>query len=368
MSRPIELRIHRSAMRANLQRIRQLSLGASVWAVIKARGYGHGLDGVVDGFAQADGLAVLDIEEAVFLRSRGWTKPVLLLEGAFDHADLEEAHRLGLDMVVHTHEQINRLFARYERSESAGTLGRVWIKLNTGMNRLGFPSASLPWLADRVEQMRRLLPAGLGMMTHFASAEDAEGVHLPLRLFKAMTTRLDRHPDEPLSVANSAAAFRHSDARMGWLRPGLALYGASPLPDRSSQQLGLSGAASLCSRLISIQSLEAGDAVGYGGRFVAKRSMRIGVVAAGYADGVMRGAPDGTPVWVSGHLCPLVGQVSMDMLTVDLSRHPSAEVGAEVELWGQALPIDHVARHCGTSAYELMTGVTERVPRRLSDG
>jgi len=366
-SRPIHLITFEGALAHNLRLVQQRAPRARVWAVAKAWGYGHGLASAIRGFADAHGLAVLEMQEAVQARENGWQKPILLLEGCFHPEELAEAAALKLDLVVHQFDQLDWLMSGL--SAHAPVPSRVWLKLNTGMNRLGFSPGVLGKLLPRVQSLRAQLgPERLGWMTHLARAETPVATQRPLAQLALALGQLEHQSDEAVSVCNSAGVFTLAHAHRDWVRPGLALYGASPLedplaPDQTAQSLGLRAGAALRSRVISVQEIRAGESVGYGERFRAPTAMRIGVVAGGYADGLARNAPDGTPVWVAGQICPLVGRVSMDMVTVDLSHHPQSKVGSPVEFWGPELPIDAVAQACGTIAYELMTGVTERVAR-----
>jgi alanine racemase len=368
-ARPIRLLTFEEALAHNLSVVQERAPRSQVWAVAKARGYGHGLAAAVRGFASASGLAVLEMQEAVLAREWGWQKPILLLEGCFHPSEVLEAADLGLDLVVHHVDQLDWLSTRMSRMERAS--GRIWIKLNTGMNRLGFAPHTFKDLAPRVADLRRLLgPQRLAWMTHLAKAEQPEATIRPLGQLDLALRELGVSAQEPVSVCNSAGVFTLPQAHHQWVRPGIALYGGSPLesplaPEHTASQLQLKAAGSLRSQVISVQTLQAGEPVGYGERYRAPHPMRIGVVAGGYADGLQRNAPDGTPVWVAGQVCPLVGRVSMDMVTVDLSSHPRAGVGSAVEFWGQELPIDKVAQACGTISYELMTGITERVARQV---
>lgn len=367
-ARPVLLTTHEDALAHNLQAVRDRTPSAQIWAVAKARAYGHGLGAAVRGFSRSDGLAVLELQEAAVCRDLGWTGPILLLEGCFHPADVQVAADLDLDLVIHHSDQLDWLQTRLSRLERARL--RLWFKINTGMNRLGFAPSTWADLAPRVNDLRHRLGSDrLGWMTHLAKAEEPDSTQRPLRRLGEALSMLAVPNQEPVSICNSAAIFTVPSAHQDWVRPGLALYGASPLADpvaaaQTAQALGLRAGASLTSRVIAIQELGVGETVGYGERYRAQRPMRIGVIAGGYADGIIRGAPDGMPIWVAGAICPMVGRVSMDMVTVDLTDHASARVGSEVEFWGQALPIDVVAQACGTVAYELMTGVTERVQKR----
>jgi alanine racemase len=384
--RPIQLEVSTARLRDNLRALRQIQPNQLVWAVVKARGYGHGLDAVVQGFADADGLALLEIDELRQVRSLGWKKPVLLLEGLFNEAGLREAAELQADLVVHCKEQLQWLLSNSSHAQGYRQgAGRVWIKLNTGMNRLGFnacsssASNSVETLADGLAKLRTSLgPGRLGFMMHFAQAESRSESYQALSLFQKALALLDHRPDiEPISLANSAAILSQPLACSGWLRPGILLYGSSPFQWQASsddaQSLGQSMpetlrlASRLTTRLLSIQELAVGDGVGYGLRYRATKPMRIGVAAIGYADGFPRTAPDGTPMVIHGKRCPIVGQVSMDLITLDLSQQPQAEVGSLVEVWGDHLGVDELAACLGTLGYELLTCLTPRVSRRLVD-
>jgi alanine racemase len=384
--RPIQLEVSTARLRDNLRALRQIQPNQLVWAVVKARGYGHGLDAVVQGFADADGLALLEIDELRQVRSLGWKKPVLLLEGLFNEAGLREAAELQADLVVHCKEQLQWLLSNSSHAQGYRQgAGRVWIKLNTGMNRLGFnacsssASNSVETLADDLAKLRTSLgPGRLGFMMHFAQAESRSESYQALSLFQKALALLDHRPDiEPISLANSAAILSQPLACSGWLRPGILLYGSSPFQWQASsddaQSLGQSMpetlrlASRLTTRLLSIQELAVGDGVGYGLRYRATKPMRIGVAAIGYADGFPRTAPDGTPMVIHGKRCPIVGQVSMDLITLDLSQQPQAEVGSLVEVWGDHLGVDELAACLGTLGYELLTCLTPRVSRRLVD-
>ena len=384
--RPIQLEVSTARLRDNLRALRQIQPNQLVWAVVKARGYGHGLDAVVQGFADADGLALLEVDELRQVRSLGWKKPVLLLEGLFSEAGLREAAELQADLVVHCKEQLQWLLSNSSHAQGYRQgAGRVWIKLNTGMNRLGFnacsssASNSVETLADDLAKLRTSLgPGRLGFMMHFAQAESRSESYQALSLFQKALALLDHRPDiEPISLANSAAILSQPLACSGWLRPGILLYGSSPFQWQASsdeaQSLGQSMpetlrlASRLTTRLLSIQELAVGDGVGYGLRYRATKPMRIGVAAIGYADGFPRTAPDGTPMVIHGKRCPLVGQVSMDLITLDLSQQPQAEVGSLVEVWGDHLGVDELAACLGTLGYELLTCLTPRVSRRLVD-
>jgi len=365
MPRPIRATIHAAALRHNLQCMRAAVPDAKVWAVVKANAYGHGIERAFEGLRAADGFALLDLDEAQRVRALGWRGPVLLLEGAFEPRDLELCSRLSLWHVVHCEQQIDWLAAHKTQAPH-----RVFLKLNSGMNRLGFTPAAFRGAWARLNAMPQVDEVSL--MTHFSDADAPRGIAHQLAAFAQATGEL---PGER-SLANSAATLRHAaDAavRADWVRPGIAVYGSAPdYPEHDAAHWGLQPAMTLCSRLLAVQDLRPGDTVGYGSSFVADAPIRVGVVACGYADGYPRHCTTGTPVLVEGLRTRLVGRVSMDMLTVDLTPVPQAGSGSEVTLWGRAsngavLPIDEVARAAGTLSYELMCALAPRVPVAASD-
>jgi len=343
-------------MRHNLSVARAHAPGRFAWAVVKADGYGHGLENALRAFADADGLALVEFDRASRLRELGWTKPLLMLEGAFDEADVEQAHRHQLSLVVHEMRQIDWI----ERRPGVTALD-VIVKLNSGMNRLGFEPGAFRAAFERLRRLQAV--RSIASMTHFADADRQGGADDALRRFEDAAQGLDA----PRSLANSAAILSLPASHASSIRPGIMLYGATPFDDRDARSLGLRAAMTLESRLIAVQSLAVGDAVGYGSTFRAQRPMRIGIVACGYADGYPRHAASGTPIAVEGIRTQTVGRVSMDMLAVDLSALPQARAGARVELWGDIVPIDEVASAAGTIGYELMCALAARVPRRVVD-
>lgn len=353
MPRPIRATIDVSAFRHNYLRAKAAAPGAKAWAVIKANAYGHGLLRCAAAVADvADGYAMLDFTEAAALRDAGITQPLLMLEGAFDVADVRQAGELKLGLTVHNAEQIRLL-----ETERLAQPIPVFLKLNTGMSRLGFAPEDAAPLAARLKALRNV--ASVTLMTHFARADDEVGIAAQLARFDAAAAGTGL----PQCVANSAALLRFPAAARDGVRPGIMLYGGSPMPAlASAESLGLLPAMHLESRLIAVQSLGAGEAVGYGGRFVADRPMRVGIVACGYADGYPRHADTGTPILVDGVRTRTLGRVSMDMLACDLSDVPHADVGAAVVLWGRGLPADDVAMAAGTISYELFCALASRVP------
>lgn len=376
MPRPISATISLPSLSHNLGAITQQLSSLSkentrptpkVWAVIKANAYGHGIEPAVRAFADADGLALLDLNEAVLCREAGWTKPILLLEGCFEPADLSVAADYSLAICIHSEEQLRML----ESSNPPKPVDSV-VKLNTGMNRLGFASAEFASAYRRaLDLVDRAVLASVGKMTHLARADDSVDVTLEqLQLFALSTLGL---PGD-VSVCNSAGTLTPqywlnvpSDAPQ-WVRPGICLYGSSPFASQSADDLGLKPAMTLHSRIIGVQQVQAGSGMGYGHAFVAPQDMRIGVVACGYADGYPRHAPTGTPVSVEGVRTRLLGRVSMDMLIVDLTPVPQAAVGSPVVLWGEGGPsVDEVARAAGTIGYELLCALAPRVPKNIKE-
>ena len=346
-------------MRSNLALAKARAGTARAWAVVKANGYGHGLANALRGFSAADGMALVEPDAAVRLRELGWQKPILLLEGFFDRPDLEAVAEYGLDTVVHNEAQLAMLEGFPLRNPID-----VHLKINSGMNRLGFRPHQVAAAYARL----RALPAvrRIVLVTHFANADDEANPALTLAEQVRRTRQAAAGLDAPLSLCNSAADLLHGELAEGWVRPGIMLYGATP-GVRTAAEFGLQPAMTLTSRLIAVQDVATGEAVGYGSRFIAARPTRIGVVACGYADGYPRHAPDGAPVLVDGMRCTLAGRVSMDMLTVDLTAAPGATVGSEVTLWGAGLPIDDVAQAAGTIGYELMCALAPRVAVAVRD-
>lgn len=357
MPRPLTATIHLDAMRHNLARARACAPGARAWAVVKADAYGHGLGRAMRGFADADGLALIELDKAVELRRRGWNKPILLLEGIFEAADVPLLAEHGLESAVHTLEQI----AMLERAAIRAPID-VHLKMNSGMNRLGF----MPDQFAAAHARLRAIPLvrRISLMTHFANGDEPDHPQLPVaeqvRRFRAGAEGLAGER----SLCNSGALLHQP--RLGallqadWVRPGIMLYGGAPGAEGAAEH-GLLPAMTLSSEIIGIQRIEKGAAVGYGSRFVAPHPMTVGMVACGYADGYPRHAPLGTPVLVDGVASSLVGRVSMDMLALDLSHLPAARVGSRVTLWGAGLPIDTVAAAAGTIGYELMCALAPRV-------
>ncbi|MDO9006842.1 MAG: alanine racemase [Thiobacillus sp.] len=354
--RPILARISLGALAHNLRVARDHAGAARVFAVVKANAYGHGLSRARRALASADGFAVLTLEEAANLRLMGVQQPILLLEGLFGADEIATCSELDLRPVLHHAAQLDWL----QRLPPARPI-HVFLKFDSGMHRLGFPLAEH---ADIVARARNLPGvASVTLMTHFAQADEAAGVAWQLQPF----LREMADYDLPWSSANSAALLRYPDTQGAWVRPGLMLYGATPFAEVSAEHLGLRPAMTLQSEIISVQTLRAGEGVGYGQLYRAERAMRVGVVACGYADGYPQNAPTGTPIRVSGRLTRTLGRVSMDMLCVDLSEYPDTGVGSPVVLWGEGLPVDTVAAAARTSSYELLCALAARVTVQETD-
>jgi alanine racemase len=351
MPRPIQATIDLSALQHNFGMVRRHAPRASVFAVIKADAYGHGMLRAAHSLAGADGYALLELDAAVRLRDAGCTKRLALLEGVFEAAELQVAAEHDLTIVIHNAEQLRMLDAA-----RSGASFDVLLKVNTGMNRLGFtPRAAI----DAREKLKRH-PAvkQLTLMTHFATADDARGVAWQMKVIDEIAAgqQLQR------CLANSAAILRYPETHADWVRPGIMLYGCTPFADVSARALGLKPVMTLRSAIIAVQELQAGERIGYAGTFEATQPMRVGVVACGYADGYPRHALTGTPIVVGGQRTRTLGRVSMDMLCADLSAIPAARVGTPVTLWGEGLSADEVAAAAGTVSYELLCALAPRVP------
>lgn len=351
MPRPISATIDLAALRHNLAVVRRHAPRARAFAVIKAHGYGHGLMRAARAMADADGFALLELDSALAIRGAGYRQRIVLLEGFFDARELPVLAKERIAAVVHSAAQL-RMLTELEPEAALD----VFVKINTGMNRLGFAPEDVASVLATLEANPGV--AQITLMTHFADADDARGVAWQMEAFE----RAERDRGLPRSLANSAAILRYPETHFDWVRPGIMLYGCSPFAERIGAEFGLRPAMTLESQLIAVQRLKRGDTVGYGSLFTADRDMPIGVVACGYADGYPRHAPNGTPVMVEGCLTGTVGRVSMDMLCVDLSTVPGAHVGSPVVLWGAGNPIERVAGAAGTVGYELMCALAPRVP------
>jgi alanine racemase len=346
------MKIDLAALQKNLGRVRKMASGRKVIAMVKANAYGHGIVRIAHALTGADALGVASLEEGIMLRDAGIMQPIVLMEGLFYPEELPIAARHDFTLVVHHQPHVDMLaHARVEKPFS------VWLKLNTGMHRLGIDPADTHRIYEHLRTLKSVKQP-IGLMTHFAEADDIAGSATPDQIsrFQAATQQLHG----PRSLANSAGIIAWPEAHGDWVRPGLMMYGASPFADKTGLDHGLLPVMTLWSRLIAISRVKKGGKVGYGGVWTAPEDMTIGVVGVGYGDGYPQFAKNGTPILVSGKECPLAGRVSMDMLTVDLRNHPDASIGDAVVLWGDGLPVERVARHSNTSAYEILTRMTPR--------
>lgn len=349
-----------AALRHNLQRVRELAPHSRIMGALKADAYGHGTTAVaraLDG--QLDAFAVACLDEAEAIREAGCQTPCVLLEGVLHPSEIETVAERGDRLVIHADWQLDVLSDLRARNPIP-----VWIKLDTGMNRLGFRAEEAHRLAEAVAGM----PSAelLGWMTHLANADAAEPGPTQAQLTRFFSA-VEGLPGQR-TIANSAGLMAHPDARVDWVRPGIMLYGASPREGRTAREDGLMPTMRVESRLISIRNVPAGEAVGYGSEWVCAEDTRVGVVAIGYGDGYPRHARSGTPVVIGGRRVPLIGRVSMDMITVDLRHCPEVDVGDTALLWGGELPVETVAEHAGTIAYDLFCGLTNRVRYRYDEG
>jgi alanine racemase len=343
-----------AALRHNLHQVRRAAPDSRVMAVIKANAYGHGLLPAARALVEADGFAVARLGEGLALRAAGLANRILLLEGVFSSEQLAAAAQARFELMVHSFEQLELLDALTGDAQVT-----AWIKVDSGMNRLGF---RLDELGAAYERLRRNehVHADPTLVTHLASADDRRDpkTRQQLDAFAAATAGLAG----ARSIANSAGVLAWPTARADWVRPGLMLYGASPFPGGTGAELGLRPAMTLRTQVIAVKHVRAGETVGYGGSWSAARDTRMAVVAAGYGDGYPRSSIAGTPVQIGRRRAPLIGRASMDMLTVDVTDLPVVRVGDPVVLWGSEIPVEEVAAHAGAIAWDLLCGVSERVP------
>ena len=353
MNRAARATIDTAALRANLGVVRSLAQNSRIMAVIKANAYGHGIVPVARALVDADAFAVARLEEARAIRQAGLENPIVLLEGVFHPDQMGLAASLHLELVVHSSEQLQML----EQFDSTYRFP-VWLKIDTGMNRLGFPTEAVRTVAAKLAGFDAV-DDSVRFMTHLSSAEEC--------LASTTTDQIERFDkvmegiDAERSIANSAGVIAWPNSHVDWVRPGLMLYGVSPLKDKTAADLDLKPAMTLTSELIAIKRVPVGGRVGYGGRWTATEETRLGVAAIGYGDGYTRHLGDGTPVLVAGQPGILVGCISMDLITIDLRDAPAARVGDEVLLWGDRLPVERLAEAAGTIPYEMLCGVTQRV-------
>jgi alanine racemase len=349
--------IDTQALRSNLAVLRARAPGARVLAVVKANAYGHGLVPVALALGGADAFAVARIEEAMALRAAGVTRPIVLLEGVLDAEQLAAAAALQLELVVHQEQQIALL------EESGGSHRfMLWLKMDTGMNRLGFRAGDFGMAWERLEQLQ-VRPLGVRVLTHLACADERGNEASPMQIERFATLLKDRRVER--SIANSAALLGLPASHVEWVRPGLALYGLSPFPGQLGSAFDLQPVMTLKSTVIAVRTVLRGESVGYGATWKAGRDSRVAILAGGYGDGLLRSIPSGTPVVIAGHRLPLVGRVSMDMIAIDVTDAPQVQVGEQAELWGRQLPVEELAAAAGTLPYELVCAVSQRVPVEL---
>jgi len=359
MSRPTTITIHLNALQHNLQHIKTLAPHSKIIAMVKSNAYGHGIQRIASALSNADALGVACIEEGMILRNASIRKPIVLMEGLFTEDELISAANNHLTIIVHHIDQVHML----EKNEQLTPLS-IWLKVDTGMHRLGFTPAEVQTIYRRLQACSSVKKP-IGFMTHFAKADslDSPMTQQQIDLFNNACA----HLEGPKSLANSAGIIAWPHAHEDWVRPGIMLYGASPFTGHTGEQYGLKPVMSFSSRLIAIHHISSGDSVGYGGHWIAPEDMLIGIVGAGYGDGYPRHAKNGTPVLVNGIKCQLVGRVAMDMLAVDLRDIPFAKVGDPVLLWGPHLPVEEIAHCSGTIGYELLTRITQRVYVSIQD-
>jgi alanine racemase len=357
MSRLIRAAVSASALRANLAALRARAPGSRVMAVVKANAYGHGLVPTALALSAADAFAVARIDEAAALRAAGVAQPIVLLEGVITAEQLAEAARLQLELVVHQSLQIDLLEGFH-----GGNRFALWLKVDTGMNRLGFRPEEFAVAWSRLRDLRPT-PLELRVLTHLASADalDGEFTRAQLARFRPLVAHLSAE----ISIANSAAVLALRETHAHWIRPGLALYGLSPFAGQLGRDFGLQPAMTLASTVIALREVPTGEHVGYGGAWSTQRPSRLAIVAAGYGDGLLRNVPEGAPVIIHDRRVPIVGRVSMDMIAVDVTGLPPVAVGDAVELWGPRLPVEELAASAGTIPYELVCAVSQRVPVEL---
>ncbi|MEW8508293.1 MAG: alanine racemase [Candidatus Thiodiazotropha sp.] len=348
-----EARIDHTALRQNLKRARRAAKGSRIWAVVKADGYGHGMLRVASSLDAADGLAVARLDEALRLREAGIGAPILVMGGCHTAEQLKLASEAALQIGIHDSAQLRLLSDARLKPQSL----KLWIKVDTGMHRLGFATTEISQVMATLRAHSAV--AELNLMTHLANADNRGDPATEAQC--ARFASLDRSHIDACSIANSAGLLGHPAARSDWARPGIMLYGVTPFTESTAEEEGLLPVMTLQSRVVAVKQCAQGDRIGYGGAYTCPTAMPVAVIAIGYGDGYPRHAPSGTPVLVSGTRLPLVGRVSMDMISVDARRLPGVKVGDDAVLWGRGLPVEEIAQAAGTIAYELLCGVKRRV-------
>ncbi|MCW8886462.1 MAG: alanine racemase [Motiliproteus sp.] len=354
MTRPARAIVNLNAIRHNYQTAKSLIPNAKATAIVKANAYGHGAVAVAQALAsEADAFGVACLEEALELRQAGITNPILLLEGFFEAEELEAIDQYDLETAIHNQQQIEWL----KKAKLQRPL-KIWLKIDTGMGRLGFNTEQFP---DAYRQLNQSSNTdSIVLMSHFARADETQcdETQNQIERFQSVTQGLNH----PISLANSPGILAWPQSQGDWIRPGMMLYGASPLDHGNANSAQLKSAMTLQSGIISIKEFQPGESIGYGAHFTCQRPSKIAVVAMGYGDGYPRTAPPNTPVLINGQRCPLVGRVSMDMLTVDVTDLDQVDIGDGVIFWGEDLTVTEVAEHCGTIGYEMVTRLTGRAP------
>lgn len=356
MLRPTQAHIDLSALSHNLNVARQYAPHSHLMAIIKADAYGHGLLHTAKALEKTDGFALLELEAAISLREEGFRHPILLLEGFFSTKELALFEQYKLSTVIHHSEQVDMLSTCALRGLN------IFLKINTGMNRLGLTPNEFPSVLEKL--IKNPSVNKIVLMTHFANADDTIGNEHFIRQLQCFNKTTAQY-ELPRSLANSAAIIYHPETHADWVRPGIMLYGASPFPDKTAADLNLKPAMTLTSHIISIHHLKRGNSVGYGGLFQAEKPMKIGIVACGYADGYPRHAPTDTPVMVNNQRSRILGRVSMDMLAIDLSHIKDARLGSPVTLWGKGMPVEEIAHAANTISYELLCALSPRVEKNI---
>ena len=359
MSRPARVVINLSALRHNFSRIRTLAPDSKIMAIVKADAYGHGIARIAQSLENADAFGVACLEEARELRQAKIQQRIILLEGPYAKEELSEIGELNLDIVVHDISQVEMLdHCQLNRAID------VWLKIDTGMHRLGFSPELVNDVISRLQQTNSV--KDIRLMTHLASANDRDN-QMTTEQIKCFNQFAEIQNVEK-TIANSAGIMAFPDTHVDWVRPGIMLYGVSPFSDSQGPQQGLQPVMTLQSELITVKQLKAGEPVGYGATWRCPEDMLVGVVAAGYGDGYPRHAKSGTPVLVNGKRAELIGRASMDMLTVDLRSQTQAKTGDPVVLWGEGLPVEEIARHADTIPYEVLCAVHKRLEFSYGEG
>ena len=363
MSRATVATIHLGALRRNFARVRERAAGAKVMAVVKADGYGHGLERVARALGDADAFGVAAIGDGMRLRACGIAARIVVLSGPDEPADLAEFRRLKLDAVIHHEAQLGWLEAERTAQPPTGRLLRTWLKIDTGMHRLGFAPSRVADVHSRLRALANV-DADITLMTHFAASDEFDN-GLTARQIAAFEDAT-RGLAGARSLSNSAAvlgwpAARAADSDLNWVRAGGLLYGLSVVEGKTGAEFGFEPAMTLSTKLISRNCIKSGERIGYAATWECPEDMPVGVAAIGYGDGYPRSAPSGTPVLIRGRRAPIIGRVSMDLITIDLRGVPDAQVGDRVVLWGSDLPVEEIAAHAGTISYDLTCSMTKRV-------